>query len=159
MQNQIISKLGSILSNEIKSEPEVVYILSRIRKIWETMGKPYKYNKLIFYCDWALHTNIDSTGRVEDELRQFIDNVFENDFIDFKHFRNEFKVFLEEFNLPKYIVEENEKFNNFRKILIDIYSDTPLYLRGNINKKITLNESTYTTKNQHYGVGFSIESI
>lgn len=159
MQNQIISKLGVILNSEIKNEYEVVYILSRVRKIWETLDKPYKYNKLIFYCDWALHTSINSTGRVEDELKQFIYDVFENDFIDFKHFRNEFKVFLEEFNLPKSIVEDSEKFNNFRKILVDIYSDTPLYLRGNINQKITLNGSTYTTKNQHYGVGFSIESI
>jgi hypothetical protein len=159
MQTQIISKLNEFLKNEIKSEADVVYILSRIRKLWESLGKPDKYTKLIFYCDWALHTNIKNTDRVEYELKQFINDTFSNEIIDFTLFKKEFQIFLKDFELPYFTIDNENKFNNLREILIQIYSDTPLYIKGGINKKITFTESRHSLENQHFSIGYKIEEI
>ena len=85
------------------------------------------------------NSEIENTNRVKHILVDFIDNVLgDAGFIDFEHFRKNFKTFLENFSLPTDIVTSPEKFCIFRDLLVDIYSDTPLYLRGDVNKKITI---------------------
>jgi len=48
-REQIIDKLNTELLKGIKNEPQVVYILSRIRKLLEIREEKDKYKLLNFY--------------------------------------------------------------------------------------------------------------
>lgn len=59
MKNDIKDKLSIELKKPINGEPQVIYILSRIRKLLDlNHKKDGAYRILRFYCNWALHTEI-----------------------------------------------------------------------------------------------------
>src|SRR5437867_1739661 len=59
----IEEKLNRQLSSKAPvTEARVVYILVLTRKLLERQGELNKYPMLRFYCDWALHTNMDRAG-------------------------------------------------------------------------------------------------
>jgi hypothetical protein len=59
MTPQIIQKMQAEIQKGIKSEAQVVYLLSAIRKIIETDNLRDDYPYLNFHCNWALHTKLD----------------------------------------------------------------------------------------------------
>jgi len=129
MRNDIKEKLQTELDKQIKGEPQVVYILSRVRKILEIDRKEEQYKKLKFYCDWALHSEINNVGAVKDLLYGIIakDNKMEMDFIvRFDTFHNELKKFLSKNGLSSAMYDSKENVFSFNKFLSAIYSDTPL---------------------------------
>ena len=69
MKNDIINKLKVELEKSIENEPQVIYILSRIRKILDLDHKrDSEYMVLRFYCNWALHTEIENIDTIKDLL-------------------------------------------------------------------------------------------
>ena len=52
-REEILEKLQKELNREIRDECQVIYILSRIRKILEISDERSKYKMLNFYCNWA----------------------------------------------------------------------------------------------------------
>ncbi len=58
-KEQILEKLAEKLKIVPTSESDVVYILSRIRKVLEINNYPETYSTLNFYCNLALHSKID----------------------------------------------------------------------------------------------------
>ena len=68
---QILEKLSTKFQTIPSSEEDVVYVLSRIRKVLEMHDYPEKYSILNFYCNLALHSRIDRYPRiVEDMLKR-----------------------------------------------------------------------------------------
>ncbi len=155
---EILNKLKDELEKGIETEAQVVYILSRIRKYLELRNFPGQYKQLNFYSNWALHTKIDRTEPVRDVLLEFLNQPLEARFLRFTHFHQELKKFLVDHNLPTKIVDDQKSFNDFRKILIKIYSDTPLEVY--IGKKIiTLSKTEITSENADFEVAFKIEEF
>jgi hypothetical protein len=64
-RHAIIEKLDIELSQQITSERQVVYILVEIRKLMERNNDTEKCFALNFYCDWAMHTKLDASERLE----------------------------------------------------------------------------------------------
>ena len=142
MTNDIINKLQLELNKEIKEESQVVYILSRIRKILELDKKEKKYKKLKFYCDWALHAEIENVAPIKEVLDgvKKADAQAQFDFITHEPFQTEFNNFLSEYSLVTNIYKTAITVNVFNRLLRSIYSDTPLVIKTVRKTKIILKE-------------------
>ena len=137
MVNDIRKKLQVELNRRIEGESQVVYILSRVRKILEIGGKKKEkeYNKLKFYCDWALHSNINNVGAVRDILDGIVTRKGETDAdltMRFITLHEELKRFIAEHELSTTIYDSDETRSPFEMYLSQIYADTPLIIDGAI---------------------------
>lgn len=154
MVNEIKVKLGIELNQPIQTELQVIYILSRIRKILEIDKKEKEYKKLKFYCDWALHSQIDNTDAIKDVLGTVIDRPEDaSDFFNYRPLDQDLKKFLTDYNLPSTIYNTNETERIFKEILTRIYSDTPLIVKQVKKTKITINEVII---HGAHGIDFSV---
>ena len=133
---QVFGKLIEKLETSPLTESDIVYILSRVRKLIEIdylKSKKKKWTILWFYCGFALHVMMDKniTEPIYKNLKG-IENGSDYSGIGFENFHKEFKLFLEENKLPQsiYINNRVQEFNN---LLFSIYSDVPIILEK-INK-------------------------
>ena len=146
-QDQIIGKLRKELKKEIHDELQVVWILSRVRKILEIRNQKGKYKFLKLYCNWVLHTKIERTEPIADELQKFIEGQ-NDDFWNFNHLISDLEKFLKEYSLSQKILKP-ENYARLENLLLDIYSDTPV--------KVHLDKKVIITLNKHLGKhGFEI---
>lgn len=147
-------KLKIELEKEIKDEAQVIYILSRIRKILEIGGKSQKkkHSILKFYCDWALHAEIHDT----EPISELFEGVLANDndaminFMMFDPFFSALEKFLIEQDLPKQICQNDTYKFPFTRILSAVYSDTPL-----IRKEIKIRKIVWRDHTDPSSPGFS----
>lgn len=138
MRLQILSKLDVELKKEIKSEPQVVYILSKVRKILEWENAKEKYKILNFYCNWVLHNKIDKAEPVGKILKDFITNEKERYKLIFhQEFEKEFKRFLKAYDLP---ILNSSQFEKFRKELNKAVSETPVEITIGTRYRIKLGD-------------------
>lgn len=139
MITKIIEKLSKALSEGNLDEYKVVYILSRIRKLIELNQLKNTFKDLNFYCDWALHSEIDRY--VPDSFKNKLTNQLkhsENLYPDelFAIFFIQLEQFLQELSLPNTILFDPLKII-FADLMIDVFSDTPLVIKLE-NIKITV---------------------
>lgn len=147
VKSQILDKLSNKMVEDSLSESDVVYILSRVRKILEMEESKNIYSVLNFYCNFALHYKID---RVPEKIKNMLIKIknggsnpdnYTNSIIDFGDFRQDFEKFIEEHNLPNYIYKRKYGARDFNKLLISIYSDTPIELKLKEEYVITIDAS------------------
>jgi hypothetical protein len=132
---EIFEKLAKTLENPSLSESEVIYILSRVRKLLEIdYLKSPKENRekspiLWFYCSFALHVIMD---------HELPDPIYKNliaikdgaDYssVGFSNFHEEFRNFLKRKGLPESIYTLN-RISEFNARLLSIFSNTPILLK------------------------------
>lgn len=166
MRNDIKEKLQLELNKEIKEESQVVYILSRVRKMLESdqSRNQGKYKKLKFYCDWALHAEIEKgTKAFQQELEKFIQGDYDigAQIVTYQYFETEFLDFLREYEISSGVYSQTENRMSFKRLMAKIYSDTPLIVTFTKKFKITTNEGTFTKTNldTKLEVGYRIEPM
>lgn len=142
-RSQIFEKLSRKLEEPFLSESDVVYILSRVRKILEIDKKKKDKSVLNFYCNLALHSGInDVPKQILESLIRIKDGTdYSNSIIGFEDFHKEFKTFLKENKLPESIYTTEKCVREFNKLLLDIFSDTPIILILKNKYQITLNSN------------------
>lgn len=153
MWNDIKDKLHVELSGEIKSEAQVIYILSRIRKILE-IENDKELKVLKFYCDWALHSEIDNTQPVKEMLDGIINKTGDEhwvDFVSFKLLHKELGDFLKKHGLPVTICESTDQRNMFNMFLSEIYGDTPLIIKTVSITTLTWADTKMDGKGRYHG--------
>ncbi|MFA6463962.1 MAG: hypothetical protein WCV55_03070 [Candidatus Paceibacterota bacterium] len=159
MRNDIREKLQAELNKKIEGEPQVVYILSRVRKMLEIDGKEKetKYNKLKFYCDWALHPAINNVGAVRDILDGIVARRAEvgaDLTMKFETFHHEFKRFLKEYGISTIFYDSDENRFYLEMYLSQIYADTPLI----IDRKIKVSWFGQAGE-RSFGGSFKVENL
>lgn len=159
MRNDIREKLQTELNRKIEGEPQVVYILSRVRKMLEIDGKEKEteYNKLKFYCNWALHSKINNVGAVRDILDGIIARKVKAGadlVVQFKTFHEEFQKFLKEYKFTTTIYESPDNKFPFEMHLSQIYADTPLI----VDEKIKISWFGQTGE-ESFGGSFKITNL
>lgn len=140
MQTQILDKLRKELQKDIRNEAQVVYILSRIRKMLELGKHKSKYPILNFYCNWVLHSEINDTeGKsVNFMLREFIEKPEEKYKMSFHlKFQEQFKKYLDQNGLP---IPSKKNMKQLRFQLQKIISDTPIFVKTGTRYKIAFRE-------------------
>ena len=136
--SNIQEKLRKILQKDSFGEVEIVYILSRIRKLLEIDAKEKEYKKLKFFCDWALHKQIDNTDPVNEDLKNFDDILVSYKFLQYELFDKEFKKLLKEYGIETTIYQSLKSILEFHQLLSEIYSDTPIIIKTIKRRKITI---------------------
>jgi len=132
-KHTILMKLEKILGERISNEYQAVYILSRIRKYLEIQdreGDAHEYKYLKFYCNWALHTQIDHAKSIAEFLRHAarIGPDCDKRFINFIPLKEDLLRFLKDNDLPHKFIENEDEWKTFVRLLQDIYAETPLYV-------------------------------
>lgn len=161
MRNDIRDKLEMELNKPISEEPQVIYILSRVRKLLEIDKDEKKYKILKFYCDWALHSEIDNIEPVKD----LVDKILAGDnkmilhlVLAFNIFHVEFNKFLRDYKFTSSIYKNPTARHAFNRLLSQIYTDTPLIIKTTQKTKLTwkgISEGSTSS----YGGSFKIEKI
>lgn len=126
---QILEKLSKKFKVAPSSEEDVVYALSRIRKVLELNDYPEKYSVLNFYCNLALHSRIDRYPKIVEDMliRVHKGDDLTNSIINFNDFHSQIVEFSKEYYLPNW--NDSYKINEFNKFLNSIFSDTPITLK------------------------------
>lgn len=141
MNKTFIDKLSDFLNRHplLTEESEVVFIMVQIRKILDCGKNPYR--TLRFYSNWVLHKELSKEATVKlliDTLGSGIDSkkdgrenarnliASSSGFFMFNTFKNELKDFINEYSLPVNVLS-NANWRNFRKLLLEIVKDCPVY--------------------------------
>jgi hypothetical protein len=153
MRDEIDKKIDSLLTKGVSlSESEVSHLLTLIRKYLEQLDniKRVKFTLLNFFCDWALHIEIDHSipameilknlndtlvrmknSTVSDELLNGITSV-----ISFLDLQKQLEDFFLMIGLQSKSLSGREEWLNFIRNYIEIVLNCPLVLPAKINKKI-----------------------
>lgn len=152
-------KLTSELSKEISEESQVVNILSKVRKIIES-NKDGRYKKLKFYCNWALHIEIEDTSAIKDYLDNLIAGRDGSSSLEFfKIFHDEFSEFINEYDFPDFIYKKSGQAGKFSRLLSEIYSETPLILKKEKKKLVWKNHPELSAGPSSFGGVLSIDPL
>lgn len=145
MEKDITTKLNNELDKDVEGEPQIVFILTRIRKMMEMYkGLRTKYRYLYFFCNWSVHTEIDRINDVVSDVKRKIESG-EPDKI-FERFFQELREFINELHLSSKIIDNDHNIRLFQDILVDICSDTPLKIIDVTNILILRRGNTWWEK-------------
>jgi hypothetical protein len=150
---KIHTKLKNTFDSKDLNGPEVVYILSKVRKILEIKNSKKQYIILNLFCDWILHSSLSYPNTIEYFKSNFEGQIEDKDssknigikillrnrhFFVLNKFRTELSSFLEEENLPSTIIDYHWK--KFIKILLGEVMECPVIINGNKIKKLSLSK-------------------
>ena len=157
-REEILEKLQKELNREIRDECQVIYILSRIRKILEISDERSKYKMLNFYCNWALHAKIDRTEPVGNEFRTFLSNPKDENFVYLKYLHTELVEFFTNYKLEAKNFFEKANYLRFMNLIVDICADTPVevYSEEKSIIKMSRPEHGKSHKNSVFEVEYTI---
>lgn len=141
--SDIMKKLEEELNSGIKTEPQVVYLLTQIRKIIERDNLKEQYARLKFHCDWVLHSSMDRaeakailkefdaayghlSGTVKlidlpEPLKSEIDRISK-----LRSFEEELSKFLAAYGLPLLTRHSFDGWTHFLYLYGKVIEDTPL---------------------------------
>lgn len=129
---EIIERLSKKLESVPKSEEDIIFILSKVRKILELNHHPDKYSVLNFYCNLALHSKIDKPipKILSDELIRVHENLEAyHPFIGYSDLHNQLIEFISEYNLPNFYNLPDYNRSNLTNLLNAIYHNTPVIVK------------------------------
>src|SRR5229473_3395305 len=129
-ENSIVTKLRTALLDAVDSECKVVYILAETRKLLETYPPDPMPFALKLYCHWALHVDLDNpkttlpfleradkyaAGVLAGNKDIVEEHQMLREFVFLDTFRQQFKKFLQAYNLPTGICDEGSLWHEFLK--------------------------------------------
>lgn len=138
----ILSKLSNKLQSVPTSEEDIIYILSRIRKILEAENYPDKYSLLNFYCNLALHTKIERVPKeLAREIRRVHDNLeYIHPFFGYPDLHKQLDEFIREHKFPNFYELPGFRGKDFMDLLNSVYSDTPVFVSVVTKYKAVVNK-------------------
>src|ERR1039458_6579702 len=136
-EKQIIGKLRLALSEEVKKEADVVYILAECRKLLEDTKPDDPHFALKLYCHWAVHVDLarrDTTLPFLKRVDTFVECALADDdfgeqnrmFREFGFlgsFRQLLKQFLESYELPARVCDNDSLWRLFLSIYASVIEE------------------------------------
>jgi len=158
-EDGIVRKLRSALSDAVDSECKVIYILAETRKLLETYPPDPMPFALKLYCHWALHVDLDhprTTLPFLERADKYAASVLagNNDFLEEQRmlrefvfldtFRQQFKKFLQAYDLPTGICDENPRWHEFLKHYAGVIEDGSLSCNAKSHPLKVIKEVVFT---------------
>ncbi len=158
-QNAIVDKLRVALSGAVDSECKIVYLLAESRKLLETYPPDPVPFALKLYCHWALHVDLENPRitlpfleRADKYAASVLagnqDIVEEHrmlrEFVFLDTFRQQFKQFLQAYNLPTGICDENPHWHEFLRHYAGVIEDGSLSCQAKAHPLKLINEVVFT---------------
>ena len=157
-----LNKLDEELRKDMKDECQIFCVMSRIRKALEHHNLKEKFPVINFYCNWALHTEIDKTSSIYDLLLKIEQSILSKNYdigpimsiANFENFRKEIKIFLNNFKIVDPF-SDTKYWINYRKFFVRILIDSPLNLTPKDFKEIR--KFSFIKTNNENDVDFQID--
>jgi hypothetical protein len=158
-ENAIVEKLQIALSDAVDSECKVVYILAEARKLLETYPPDPMPFTLKLYCHWALHVDLDNprtTLPFLERADQYAASVLAGnqdvveehrmlrEFVYLDTFRKQFKEFLQAYNLPTGICDQDARWHEFLKHYAGVIEDGSLSCQANAHPLKLIKEIVFS---------------
>ena len=158
-EKSIVAKLRDALSDAIDSECKVVYILAETRKLLETYPPDPLPFALKLYCHWALHVDLDKPGTtllflekvdifaasgLEGTSDMLAEHRMLREFVFLDSFREQFRQFLQTFNLPTAVCDEDSRWNEFLTHYAGVIEDGSLSCKAKANSLKLVSEVVFT---------------
>lgn len=166
MRDQLLDNIERTLVKDILPET-VVYIMVEIRKLIERDPDiQILRDKLTFWCDWVVHTQMDRRFAKE-TLEQMEQHILENpgekfhwsyfnsQFISIEDLRQELFNFLEFNNLGTEITNL-PRWDKFSKVLVDVLRDCPLKKDTGMLRGFTFIQKDHIPQAQEYSIDYEI---
>jgi hypothetical protein len=142
-EKQIVAKLRAALSEEIRREADVVYILAQTRKLLDDKKPGQPHFALKLYCHWALHVDLegaDTTMPFLEQVDTLVDLFLDDkdfseqyrmlrEFVLFENFREQLKQFFESHHLPTELCNEDRRWRSFLSLYAGVVEDGSLSCR------------------------------
>jgi hypothetical protein len=142
MTNDIIEKIRELLAGAaISDEARAVYLLVQIRKVFQHNQESASLTPTLqFYCDWALHVQMDR--RSTQAFLSAVDPILTlqnatpeqhsalNDLLTLGALRRELRLFLVGHSLDPSLCDATDQWNNFLQAYSGIVQDSELVLSG-----------------------------
>ncbi len=133
MTNELINKLCQAFGEPVADEKDVIFILSKIRKLIENENLSNNFPLLKRHTDWALHAKIIEASPMKIILQNIEKTILANKYqpslvlemVDFVEFRKQLISLLTQFNIPNKL-NETDYWREFRKYFVEILVDCPL---------------------------------
>jgi len=180
MTKDIVSKLRQHLSKPIDSECGVVYLMAELRKLLQRDDKDHKNGILWMYCHWALHVDLTNPGTTREFLTtvdrwvtntvayleptgpwKFMEEVYVfHDFLYLSTLRSELKKFLEQYDIPTTLCNNDGQWFRFIAEYGGVIEDGTLSMNADKSdeigavKKVTFKKGRVLTDENH--VNFAI---
>lgn len=131
-EKEIKDKLIAKLKSVPESEEDVVYILSRIRKILEINNYPSEFSILNFYCNLTLHAKIskppksviEKLKKINDAAEDYAEALFA---ITHRDFHEQLNLFCKTYHFGSFYSENNsKKVLELNNLLLSVWSHTPI---------------------------------
>ncbi|MBI1955641.1 MAG: hypothetical protein HYS38_04540 [Acidobacteria bacterium] len=147
-KEDIIRKLEAELNGGITTEPQVVYLMTGLRKLLEQQQAKKQYEYLTFHCDWVLHSKLQGPT-AQKVLEQFdlanihlkigiklhglpVDLQREiNGISKMEWFREELSTFLAANGLPGLETVHRDGWDHFLQLYCKVIEDCPLVMTTN----------------------------
>jgi len=141
-RDTIDEELHSLMNKAPSAKQDVVYALTRIRKILEHDNAKRTYWTLTFFCDWVLHTKLSLDGArkiltaLDERLGRFVPGQPETidpdgvvgDILSFALLGKHLREFLERNDLPTVWVADHLVWNKVVMLYGELVKDTPLVM-------------------------------
>jgi len=143
--NAIVEKLKTTLLGGIDSESKVVYLLAETRKLFPIYKPSENPFALKLYCHWALHvklSNPKTTREFLERIDAYADSFLRGntdiseehrmlkDFVFSDTFRQQFRAFLNRFDVPAAICDDDAQWWEFLKHYSGVIEDGSLECKG-----------------------------
>jgi len=145
MMHAIVGKLKTELTESIRTERQVVYILVELRKLLELHGELDAFPSLTFHCDWAVHPLLHKRTALE-VLGAFNTHVADYDRLSklkmgesimsetsalgaiasMENFRLDLTNCFQKYDLPLALTEDSGRWGDFIKYYGAVIADCPL---------------------------------
>jgi hypothetical protein len=142
MKDDVTRKISALASRpKLLSESEVSHLMTLCRKYLEHIPQDReRYSILKFFCDWALHIALDGSLPGLEILRRLNDTLVEvapvpdsdlitvrlTGVVSFRRLRREMGTLFLQIDVPDPLDEDQERWVNFARHLIEIIRDCPL---------------------------------
>ena len=133
-------KLNHLLNKKPLSESECVHVLVLIRQELEALKTKSNFDYIKFFCDWSLHTTIDrsmagsniivSVNKVLNDKRHSDTDTLIKEISAqlIGNFKGQMKDFLNKNSLPSDIIDNDNQWKEFLKMMLEIISQKPVIL-------------------------------
>jgi len=158
-EKSIVAKLRDALSDPVDSECKVVYILAETRKLLETYPPDPIPFALKLYCHWALHVDLENPGttlQFLEKVETFVVSMLAGskdiaaehrmyrEFVFLDTFRLQFRQFLQTYDLPTAVCDEDSRWHEFLEHYAGVIADGSLSCKTKANSLKVVSEVVFT---------------
>lgn len=140
MEKDIISKLKDHIQKTLVREADIVYLFVEVRKLMYLNKLNWKnYPALAFFCNWVVHTEL-SKESASAEIKEWdrimagqkpkripvTAGVLGEGKEKLPILLEDFNKFLNKFDLPTSFIDDDNSWNNFTDLLLEVIFDCPI---------------------------------